>query len=124
MVINRKPLVALATAGLMVSLAACGGGSGSSNNNSTPGKKGGTLYWLTFHTNDHMDPQRQYIGVNLSNFNRLVYRQLVTYPITTDLKKGTTPVPDLATDTGDEDGPGRRGTASSTTAITTSKPTG
>jgi peptide/nickel transport system substrate-binding protein len=100
MVINRKPLVALATAGLMVSLAACGGGSGSSNNDATTGKKGGTLYWLTFHTNDHMDPQRTYVGVNISNFNRLVYRGLVSYPITKDLKKGTTPVPDLATDTG------------------------
>ena len=70
MVINRKPLVALATAGLLVSLAACGGGSGSSNNDATAGKKGGTLRWLTFHTNDHMDPQRTYVGVNISNFNR------------------------------------------------------
>ncbi len=47
-----------------------------------------------------MDPQRTYVGVNISNFNRLVYRGLVSYPITKDLKKGTTPVPDLATDTG------------------------
>src|ERR1700712_4591593 len=100
MVINRKPLVAIATAGLMVSLAACGGGSGSSNNDATAGKKGGTLRWLTFHTNDHMDPQRTYVGVNISNLNRLTYRGLVSYPITKDLKKGTTPVPDLATDTG------------------------
>jgi peptide/nickel transport system substrate-binding protein len=101
MVIKRKPLVALATAGLLVSLAACGGGGSSSNNNAnTAGKKGGTLQWLTFHTNDHMDPQRVYVGVNISNFDRLVYRGLVDYPITTDPKKGVTPVPDLATDTG------------------------
>jgi peptide/nickel transport system substrate-binding protein len=99
MVINRKPLVALATAGLLVTLAACGGGS-TSNSNNTAGKKGGTLYWLTLHTNDHMDPQRTYVGVNISNLNRWVYRGLVSYPITTDQKKGTTPVPDLATDTG------------------------
>jgi peptide/nickel transport system substrate-binding protein len=99
--INRKPLVALATAGLLVSLAACGGGGSSDKNNaSTPGKKGGTLQWLTFHTYEHMDPQRVYIGVQISNMDRLVYRGLVTYPITTDVKKGTTPVPDLATDTG------------------------
>ena len=104
MVINRKPLVALATAGLLVSLAACGGGStngsNSKGNASSEGKKGGTLNYLTFRPTEHLDPQRTYIGRDIANMSRLVYRGLVTYPITTDIEEGTTPVPDLATDTG------------------------
>ena len=83
------------------------------------GKKGGTLYYLTFRPTEHLDPQRTYIGRDISNFDRLAYRGLVTYPITTDTKKGTTPVPDLATDTGTSrartprPGPSRSRTASS-----------
>jgi len=102
MVINRKPLAALATAGLLVSLAACGGGStnGSDNNADAEGQKGGTLNYLPFRPTEHLDPQRMYIGRDLANMSRLVYRSLVTYPITEDIDKGTTPVPDLATDTG------------------------
>jgi peptide/nickel transport system substrate-binding protein len=106
MVINRKPLVALATAGLMVSLAACGGGSTSGSktsakdNASATGKKGGTVYYLTLRPAEHLDPQRTYIGRDIVDLDRLVYRGLVGYPITTDPKKAVTPVPDLATDTG------------------------
>lgn len=101
MVINRKPLVALATAGLLVSLAACGGGSTSNKTSgSAAGKKGGTVYYLTLRPAEHLDPQRAYIGRDLSDMARLAYRSLVTFPITTDAKKAVTPVPDLATSTG------------------------
>jgi peptide/nickel transport system substrate-binding protein len=106
MVITKKPLAAVAAAAaLAVGLAGCGGGStkgNSSDNNSSSaaGSKGGTLNYLTFRPAEHLDPQRTYIGRDLANLSRLAYRSLVTYPITTDVKKGTTPVPDLATDTG------------------------
>ncbi len=102
MVMYRKPLAALAAAAVAVTLAGCGGGttSGNKNNGSSEGKAGGTLNYLTFRPTEHLDPQRTYIGRDITNMNRLAYRGLVTYPITTDIKKGTTPVPDLATDTG------------------------
>ena len=102
MVMNRKPLVALAAAAVAVTLAGCGGGttSGNKGNGSSEGKTGGTLNYLTFRPTEHLDPQRTYIGRDITNMDRLAYRGLVTYPITTDTKKGTTPVPDLATDTG------------------------
>jgi len=101
MVINRKPLVALATAGLMVSLAACGGGGSSNNNNaSKPGTKGGTLNYITFRNTETTDPQRTYIGRDMYDLNRLVYRGLVAFPVSKDPKTALTPVPDLATDTG------------------------
>ena len=105
MVITRKPLVALATAGLMVSLAACGGGSTndspeSENSAGAEGTKGGTLNYLTSRGSEHLDPQRTYIGRDLSNMSRLAIRNLVTFPITEDKAEALTPVPDLATDTG------------------------
>lgn len=104
LVIKRKPLAAVAVgAALSVTLAACGGGStnpSSSNTGSAAGKKGGTLNYLTFRPTEHLDPQRTYIGRDITNLDRLVYRGLVTYPIATNIKKGTTPIPDLATDTG------------------------
>ena len=98
----RKPIVAAATAALVaVGLAACGGGStsGSSSNNEA-GSKGGTLYYLTFRNAEHLDPQRTYIGRDLTNLNRLVYRGLVTFPVTEDVDKASVPVADVATDTG------------------------
>ncbi len=102
MVMYRKPLAALAAAAVAVTLAGCGGGttSGNKNNGSSEGKAGGTLNYLTFRPTEHLDPQRTYIGRDITNMDRLAYRGLVTFPITTDTKKGTTPVPDLATDTG------------------------
>ncbi|MBZ5733818.1 ABC transporter substrate-binding protein [Nocardioides sp. TRM66260-LWL] len=41
-----------------------------------------------------------YIGRDLANANRLFYRSLVSFPLSADPKEATTPVPDLATDTG------------------------
>jgi len=107
MIRNRKSLVAIAATGALMSLAACGGGttggsnsSDSSDNASSGGTKGGTLQYLTQRPTEHLDPQRVYIGRDITNLNRLAYRGLVSYPITTDTTKGTTPEPDLATDTG------------------------
>jgi peptide/nickel transport system substrate-binding protein len=100
MVNTRKPLVALATAGLLVSLAACGGGSTDTGNNTTAGVKGGTIYALTKRSAEHLDPTRTYIGRDIVYLNRTVYRSWVNYPVTSDEKKAAVPVPDLATDTG------------------------
>jgi len=101
MVIHRKPLAVLAAAALTVTLAGCGGGSTSGNKSSGSGSKGGTLYYLTKRPSEHFDPQRTYIGRDIFDMNRLVYRQLVSFPSnTTDPKKSLVPVPDLATDTG------------------------
>jgi len=84
-----------------VTLAGCGGGSTSGNKSSGSGSKGGTLYYLTKRPSEHFDPQRTYIGRDIFDMNRLVYRQLVSFPSnTTDPKKSLVPVPDLATDTG------------------------
>ncbi|MDH2416439.1 ABC transporter substrate-binding protein [Nocardioides sp. CER19] len=89
---------------MTVALAACGGGSdggsnpGSSSNESA--KAGGTLTYLLASPLGHNDPQRVYVGRDITNFSRTVYRQLVTFPISDDKEKATTPVPDLATDTG------------------------
>jgi peptide/nickel transport system substrate-binding protein len=109
MVNTRKPLAVAAAAALAVGLAGCGGGSTNPNSGSSSaaGKKGGTLYYLTNRPTEHLDPQRTYIGRDISNMSRLAYRSLVTYPITTDTKKATTPVPDLATDTGQSSNGGK-----------------
>ena len=96
-------LTAVASAGLLA-VAACSGttapSGGSSSSGSASATKGGTLYYLTKRPTEHWDPQRTYIGRDLANANRLFYRDLVAFPITTDPKEGTKPVPDLATDTG------------------------
>jgi peptide/nickel transport system substrate-binding protein len=100
MVNTRKPLVALATAGLLVTLAACGGGSSDKGNDTAEGKKGGTIYYLTKRPTEHLDPTRTYIGRDIFDLQRLAYRSWVTNPVTKDEKEAATPVPDLATDTG------------------------
>jgi len=102
---NRKRLLAATAATAMtVALAACGGGSGGGSSNNTSSnsttKAGGTLTYLFATPLGHIDPQRVYVGRDITNFSRTVYRQLVTFPISSDVSKATTPVPDLATDTG------------------------
>lgn len=105
MITRRKAagLTALVSTGLLAT-AACSGttapSQGGTSGGSASATKGGTLYYLTKRPAEHLDPQRIYIGRDLANMNRLVYRDLVSLPISTDLKEGTTPVPDLATDTG------------------------
>jgi peptide/nickel transport system substrate-binding protein len=101
MVINRKPIAVAAAAALALGLAGCGGGSGNGDSGSTStSKKGGTIYYLTSRPTEHTDPQRTYIGRDLVDFDRLVYRGLVQYPITKNAEEAVKPVPDLATDTG------------------------
>lgn len=98
-------LTAVASAGLLA-VAACSGttapsgGGGSGTGGGASAAKGGTLYYLTRRPSEHLDPQRTYIGRDLANENRLFYRDLVGFSLSTDVKEGTKPVPDLATDTG------------------------
>ncbi|MFZ0161103.1 MAG: ABC transporter substrate-binding protein [Kineosporiaceae bacterium] len=61
---------------------------------------GGTVYYLTKRPAEHLDPQRTSIRRDLADLGRLVYRGLVQFPVTEDRERATTPVPDLATDTG------------------------
>ncbi|RJS47380.1 ABC transporter substrate-binding protein [Nocardioides cavernaquae] len=99
MAITRKPLAALAAAAVAVSLASCGGASDTPSDGDA--KTGGTLYYVTGpRLVEHWDPQRMYIGRDLTNANRLIYRSLVSFPASEDEKEATTPVADLATDTG------------------------
>ena len=104
MIITRNGALTLLAAGSVLAMAACSGTTAPSSSGSSGGPagnaKGGTLYYLTKRSAEHLDPQRTYIGRDLANENRLFYRDLVSFPIETDAKKGTTPVPDLATDTG------------------------
>jgi peptide/nickel transport system substrate-binding protein len=98
---SKKPFAALAAAALAVSLAACGGDDNSNDDNggSTGGEgaKGGTaIFYNGVRQTEHLDPQRMYIGRDLNNFGRLVYRSLVALPASDDPE----PVADLATDTG------------------------
>jgi len=98
----RQKALAVATAASMsVALAACGSGSSNGNNAGTAsGKGGGTLTYYIRSAYEHTDPQRAYYGVQMTNLSRTVYRSLVAFPISTDPKTSTTPVPDLATTTG------------------------
>ncbi len=62
--------------------------------------KGGTLKVLHDFPFEAADPQRIYYGVQLASFRRLLYRGLLAFPMSEDAETATTPVPDLATDTG------------------------
>ncbi|MCX6401351.1 MAG: ABC transporter substrate-binding protein [Propionibacteriales bacterium] len=98
---RKRLLAASAATALVVSLAACGNGSNDDDSSSNAdGEKGGTLTYLLASPVGHTDPHRVYVGRDISNFSRTVYRQLVTFPTATDLETANTPVPDLATDTG------------------------
>ncbi|MGY2877116.1 peptide/nickel transport system substrate-binding protein [Marmoricola sp. URHA0025 HA25] len=99
---QRKALAVVAAASMSVALAACGGGGGgpSSSSGGAAGSRGGTLTYYIRSAVDHTDPQRTYNGRDITNWSRTVYRSLVTFPISEDVQESTTPVPDLATDTG------------------------
>ena len=107
---RKRVFAATAVVALTAGLAACGGsdsGGGPSGDGSTDADAaaGGTLNYLIFAPIEHVDPQRIYVGRDITNFSRTVYRQLVTFPISTDPEVSNTPVADLATDTGtSEDG--------------------
>jgi peptide/nickel transport system substrate-binding protein len=103
---RKRLLAATAAIALAASLAACGGGSDGDNSTNpsgepgAAGEAGGTLYYYIYAPYEHVDPQRTYVGVELTNFTRTVYRSLVSFPISTDPEVSNTPVADLATDTG------------------------
>ena len=96
-------VVVIALSGVVaLTAAACGGGStpaAKDTGTSSAGKAGGTLYYITKRPSEHYDPQRTYVGRDLANQSRMVYRTLTQY------KSGAKDVskkiqPDLATDTG------------------------
>ena len=100
-----KRVAAVALSGVVaLTAAACGGGGATSSNTASGGasaaaQKGGTLYYLTKRAAEHLDPQRTYIGRDIANEARMVYRTLTTFPVATG-KDASKLVADLATDTG------------------------
>ncbi|HEX5087898.1 MAG TPA: ABC transporter substrate-binding protein, partial [Nocardioides sp.] len=107
---TRKRLVAaVASLAAAAFVAGCGGDSGSGNGPSDNTKqtvsadvpKGGTVFSLEQSVTQSWDPQRTYTGRDMANMGRLFSRGLVMLPSgETDPEKGNTPIPDLATDTG------------------------
>jgi peptide/nickel transport system substrate-binding protein len=109
-------LVALAV-GVALPLSACGGGGNDTKTSTSSGtadagaaSKGGTLYWLTKRAAEHMDPQRTYIGRDIFNQQRLVYRGLLQFPSGKDGEEANTPIADVATDTGKSEDGGKKWT--------------
>ena len=104
---RRLAAVTAATA-LVLGFAGCGGGGdgdggGAANNpqERTEATKGGTVYSLEQAVTQTLDPQRVYSGRDISYLGNLVYRSWVVFPAgATDKTEGSTPIPDLATDTG------------------------
>lgn len=109
---RRKATAALAVVGVIaLPLASCGGGDGgntTSSSGAAAGAPGGTLYYLMNQEPEHLDPQRAYIGRDISNLGRLTSRSLVQSPVTKDVKESNTPKPDLATDTGKSEDGGKK----------------
>ncbi len=112
--VKRRPGAAVvATGALVLSLAACGGGSsggtsaGGSSGGGSGDKQGGTLYVFTGGDKvSHLDPQRNYTGVDLNFAGAFLHRSLTTYAVA-EGEAGTKIVPDLATDTGKPDATGK-----------------
>ena len=105
---QRRRLAAVTAAvALTLGFAGCGGsdggGGGAPNNpqERTEATQGGTVYSLEQAVTQTLDPQRVYVGRDISYLGNLVYRSLVVFPTgETDTTEGSTPIPDLATDTG------------------------
>ncbi|MDQ6937133.1 MAG: ABC transporter substrate-binding protein [Actinomycetota bacterium] len=110
---TRGVALVATTAAAALALSACGGsagtkssGGGTSSGGSASagggggGAAGGTIYYLTKRTVEHWDPQRVYIGRDISNSQRLFTRTLVQQPATEDATAALKLEPDLATDTG------------------------
>ena len=89
-----------------LTVTACGGSastkksSSSSSSTVASSAKGGTLYYLTKRAVEHWDPQRVYVGRDISNAARMFTRTLVQYPATADTNAALKLQPDLATDLG------------------------
>ncbi|MFN8077973.1 MAG: ABC transporter substrate-binding protein [Kineosporiaceae bacterium] len=110
---KTRASAATIAAAVALTVAACGSGgsTGSSSSSSASGGSaaaGGTLYYLTKRPSEHLDPQRTYIGRDLADLSRLVYRSLVQFPVTDDPKKAVTPIADMATDTGKSEDGGKK----------------
>ncbi len=105
---NGLRLAAVMGAGVML-LAACGGSSSSSSEGSSAASgatggdaptKGGTVNVLTLSEQfNHLDPQRNYTGVDLAFASAYLNRTLTQYKLAPG-PDGVTLVPDMATDTG------------------------
>ena len=95
---TKATSAAALTAVAALSLAACGGGSKDGGEAAGgEAEKGGTLHYLTFKPAESLDPQRIYIGRDIFNTSRLVYRGLLQFPVgEQDPIKAQTPIPDIA----------------------------
>jgi peptide/nickel transport system substrate-binding protein len=102
---RRNGIVAIALGSVVaLTAAACGGGTTTpkateTGSGASAAKAGGTLYYLTKRSAEHLDPTRTYIGRDISNEARLMYRTLTTFPVVGG-KDSLKIVADLATDTG------------------------
>ena len=99
---TRVTTIALSSVVALMAAACGGGGTSTTPTASGPAAaagKGGTLYYLTKRAAEHLDPQRTYIGRDIANEARMVYRTLTTFPVVAG-KDSTKLVADLATDTG------------------------
>ncbi|KRC49012.1 MULTISPECIES: ABC transporter substrate-binding protein [unclassified Nocardioides] len=98
---KKKRMLAVTAGALLAStvLAACGSGDDDKKSEGA-GETGGTLYFNVEKPIDHWDPQRTYVGTDISKQSRLVYRELVTFGTSEDAVESAKPLPDLATDTG------------------------
>jgi peptide/nickel transport system substrate-binding protein len=96
--LSRVGVIAV-TGVLAAALAACSSGGGTPAPSSSGAQKGGTLTSLDVAGEyEATDPVGVYLGVEIANFRRIVYRGLTALPITAS--KNPKVVADLATDTG------------------------
>ena len=111
---KTRASAATIAAAVALTMAACGSDSSTGSSGSTSAASGGsaaaggTIYYLTKRPAEHLDPQRTYIGRDLADLSRMVYRSLVQFPVTDDAKKSVVPVPDMATDTGTSENGGKQ----------------
>lgn len=99
---TRVTTIALSSVVALMAAACGGGGTSTTPTASGPAAaagKGGTLSYLTKRAAEHLDPQRTYLGRDIANEARMVYRTLTTFPVVAG-KDSTKLVADLATDTG------------------------
>ena len=94
---RKKVVVAISAAALAVSTFAA---TGIGAHAAVPGKKGGTLIYVTLAEQiNHLDPQQVYTGQDIAFLNSYIFRTLVQYKRAAG-KSGFDLVPDLATDIG------------------------
>jgi peptide/nickel transport system substrate-binding protein len=110
MKLTHRGAMLIALSGVVaLTAAACGGSGGSSSGKTSSSgdlKAGGTIYYLTKRPAEHLDPQRTYIGRDIANEARLMYRTLTNFPVAAG-KAGVKLQPDMATDTGTSSNEGK-----------------